>query len=312
MTDPLTDVVTLLEPSARFSKSVVGAGPWCVHRPDASESFYCVVLEGGCRVLTEGDEALTLRSGDFLLMPASHGTAMASLEDVDTHIDTQPVALGDGHFRIGQQDGPIDLRMQIGHCQFASPDAALLISLLPRRVHIRGDRRLAVLVKLVGEEARAQRPAREMVLTRLLEVLLIEALRSNTPTQASPGLVSGLSDARLAQALRAMHGDPSRRWSMGELARHAALSRSTFFERFSRAVGMAPMAYLLAWRMALAKQLLRRGDAGITEIAERVGYSSASTFSAAFSRHAGMAPTRYAARGNRDAPTPAQATSLSI
>jgi AraC-like DNA-binding protein len=78
------------------------------------------------------------------------------------------------------------------------------------------------------------------------------------------------------------------------MAKEAALSRSAFFERFRRAVGVAPMEYLLAWRMALAKDLLRRRDVGIAEVAERVGYSSASTFSVAFARHVGLPPTRYA------------------
>lgn len=81
---------------------------------------------------------------------------------------------------------------------------------------------------------------------------------------------------------------------MTDLAKVAALSRTTFFERFSRAVGMAPMAYLLAWRMALAKDMLRRREVAVADVAERVGYASASTFSVAFSRHVGKPPTQYA------------------
>ena len=91
-----------------------------------------------------------------------------------------------------------------------------------------------------------------------------------------------------------MHESPTRPWTVAELAKEAALSRSAFFERFSRTVGVAPMAYLLAWRMALAKNLLRRNDGGIAEVAQRVGYSSASTFSVAFTRFVGLAPTRCA------------------
>jgi AraC-like DNA-binding protein len=79
-----------------------------------------------------------------------------------------------------------------------------------------------------------------------------------------------------------------------QLAQEAALSRSTFFERFSRTVGVAPMEYLLTWRMALAKDLLHRHQGGVAEIAERVGYSSASTFSVAFTRHVGQPPSQYA------------------
>lgn len=130
-------------------------------------------------------------------------------------------------------------------------------------------------------------------MTRLLEVLLIEALRSTTGPAAAPGLLRGLADDRLTVALRAMHDRPTQAWTVVQLAREAALSRSTFFERFRREVGVAPMEYLLSWRMALAKDLLRRNKVGLAQVAERVGYSSASTFSVAFARHVGASPIRY-------------------
>ena len=108
------------------------------------------------------------------------------------------------------------------------------------------------------------------------------------------GLLCGLADPRLAQALRQLHGDPAKPWTVAQLAKKAALSRSAFFERFTRAVGQPPMEYLLAWRMAVAKELLRGRELSIGQVAERVGYGSASTFSTAFSRCVGRAPGRYA------------------
>jgi transcriptional regulator GlxA family with amidase domain len=205
-----------------------------------------------------------------------------------------PVALATGEFRIGDQDGPTDLRMLVGHCCFGSPDAGLLVSLLPQLVHVRGEPRLATLVQFVRDEFRERRPAREVILAHLLEVLLIEALRSTAGTGASPGLVRGLADERLAVAIRRMHESPASAWTVAQLAKDAALSRSAFFDRFSRAVGVAPMEYLLAWRMAMAKNMLRQNESGIAEIAERVGYGSASAFSVAFTRHVGRPPTQYA------------------
>lgn len=294
MIDPLTEVVTLLQPGAGFSKVVFGAGPWAIRRSDAGRPFYCVILEGACRLAVDGHPPIEIRAGDFVLIPSVYGVAMSSLESSPTDAESLPIELGAGQFRIGRQDGPIDFRMLAGHCRFGSPDAALLVSLLPRIMHVRGEPRLATLVQLVGEETRQQRPAREIVLVRLMEVLLIEALRSTTGTASSPGLVHGLADSRLAAAIRALHERPTYAWTVAELAKEAALSRSAFFERFSRAVGVAPMEYLLTWRMAIAKDLLRRDESSIAEIAERVGYSSASTFSVAFTRHVGMAPTRYA------------------
>lgn len=293
--DPLAEVVALLQPGARFSKAVVGAGAWHIRRSDAGQPFYCVVLEGGCRLVVDAHEAIELRSGDFILIPAAHGVAMSSLAPPSQQIaETLPVALTNGEFRIGDQAGPTDLRMLIGHCSFGSPDAALLVSLLPQLVHVRGEPRLATLVQFVRDEFRERRPAREVILARLLEVLLIEALRSAAGTAASPGLVRGLADERLAVAIRRMHESPTRAWTVAQLAKEAALSRSAFFDRFNRAVGVAPMEYLLAWRMAMAKNMLRGSDSGVAEIARRVGYGSASSFSVAFTRHVGLSPTQYA------------------
>ncbi|WP_076858125.1 AraC family transcriptional regulator [Bradyrhizobium mercantei] len=295
MIDPLAEVVTLLQPSAGFSKAVVGAGAWQVRRSDVGHPFYCVVLEGGCRLEVDDDQTIELGAGDFILMPAAHDVAMSSLTPPPGAGAVTPhVALATGEFRIGDQHGPTDLRMLVGHCSFGSPDAGLLVSLLPELVHVRGEPRLATLMQFVRDEFRERRPAREVVLARLLEVLLIEALRSTAGTAASPGLVRGLADERLAVAIRRMHESPTRAWTVAQLAKQAALSRSAFFERFSRAVGVAPMEYLLAWRMAMAKNMLRRSESGIAEIAERVGYGSASAFSVAFTRHVGLSPTQYA------------------
>src|SRR5690606_34179458 len=162
---------------------------------------------------------------------------------------------------------------------FASPDATLLISLLPSMVVVRGEPRLATLMQLVGDETRQSRPGRELVLERLLEVLLIEALRCGTDTASVPSVARGLSDDRLVAALRAMHAKPAYGWTVADLAAEAAMSRSAFFARFNRIVGMPPMEYLLAWRMALAKRLLRTRAFAIEHVATRIGYGSASTFS---------------------------------
>jgi AraC-like DNA-binding protein len=90
-----------------------------------------------------------------------------------------------------------------------------------------------------------------------------------------------------------MHEDPAYPWTIKELADRTALSRSAFFERFSKGVGLPPMEYLLAWRMALAKNLLRQKKFALAEIAEKIGYGSASSFSTAFNRYVGIPPSTY-------------------
>ncbi len=294
MLDPLAEVVTLLQPAATLSKVVGGAGRWRLHRADAGQPFYCVVLHGGCRLAVAGHDPTMLAQGDFVLIPAAHDFTMSSIQAPAPGQYTEPVLLGDGQIRLGRPEGSPDVLILVGHCSFGSPDAALLVSLLPQLVHVRGEARLATLVELVGEETRGSRPARELVLARLLEVLLIEALRSTTRNAAAPGLLRGLADPRLAAAIRRMHERPGHAWTVAELAKEAALSRSTFFDRFRRAVGTAPMNYLLTWRMALAQNLLRHRQSGIAEVATRVGYSSSSTFSVAFARHVGVPPGQYA------------------
>lgn len=294
MIDPLAEAVTLLQPQARFAKVVSAAGTWQVRRVEPGQPFYCVILAGACRLQVQGNEPIALAQGDFVLTPSAYGFTISSMEPPPPQDpDSVPTRLPNGEFRHGPVDAPADVQMLIGYCTFGSPDAALLVSLLPQLLHVRGEQRLSTLVQLVGEESRAQRPAREEVLSRLLEVMLIEALRSAAGTVAAPGLLRGLADERLAAALRRIHEDVARPWTVAQLAQEAALSRSAFFERFSRALGVAPMTYLLAWRMALAKRLLRQREARVADIAERIGYGSASAFSVAFARHVGLPPARY-------------------
>ncbi len=293
MSDPLTQIVGLLQPSASLSKLIIAGGIWAVRRSDDGRPFYCAVLEGSCRLAVAGQEAITLATGDFVLVPAAYDFITSSLQPSSHGVELERVEMSSGVFRLGSPNDPPDVRMLVGHCGFGSDDAGLLISLLPQLVHVRGDRRLVTLVELVNDEVRASRPGRDVVLARLLEVLLIEAFRSSTGPAAPPGLLRGLCDDRLAVALREMHHRPGRSWTVMDLARKAALSRSTFFDRFQREVGVTPMEYLLSWRMALAKDLLRRDRIALAQVAEQVGYSSASTFSVAFTRHVGTPPAEY-------------------
>lgn len=295
MNDPLAEIVTLLRPRAVFAKGISGAGRWGVRYSEFGHPSFCVVLEGSCQLAVDGADRVRLQAGDFVLLPATPSFTMSGLEPVKpVLLNPKATAAATGDVRHGRRGGRPDVRLLGGYFIFDSPDAPLLVSLLPALLHVRGVERLAAIVRLVSEESSERRSGRELVLARLVELLLIEALRSKPEDDTPPGLLRGLADTRLAAALRHIHGDPARSWTVAQLAKKVALSRSAFFDRFSRAVGRAPMEYLLAWRMALAKDLLRRDDIGLAAVAERVGYSSASTFSTAFSRHVGQPPSRYA------------------
>ncbi len=295
MHDPLSEVIALLQPRTVFAKRISGAGRWGVRYSKFGQPSFCVVLEGSCRLAVDGERVVTIEAGDFVLLPATPGFTISGFEPVKPErVDPTLTAAPSGEVRHGTRGGRPDVRLLGGFFEFESPDAALLVSLLPALVHVRGVERLSVLVNLVGDESNEQRSGRELVLKRLVEILLIEALRSTSGDDAPPGLLRGLADPRLAPAIRQMHAHVDRSWTVAQLAKVAALSRSAFFDRFMRTVGVAPMEYLLAWRMAVARDLLRRNDVGIADVAERVGYGSASTFSTAFSRHVGQPPSRYA------------------
>ncbi|MCD7058499.1 AraC family transcriptional regulator [Pelagibacterium xiamenense] len=295
MADPLAQIVGLLRPGAPFSKCVTGSGPWRVRRTQSPNPYYVAVLKGSLRYRDHQGGEVVVNAGDFILIPSAQDFMMLSdVPSKNSDMVVDPVILPGGGYRVGSVDGPIDMRALVGYCIFQSDDAVLLSSLLPKLVVVRAQHRLAMLMELLGEEAVGDRPGREVVLQHLLEVLFIEALRTTAEPDSAPGLLRGLSDERLAVAIRRMHAKPGRGWTVAELARESALSRSGFHARFASAVGMAPMEYLTAWRLALAKDLLRRREASVGEIARQVGYRSASAFSVAFTRDVGVTPARYA------------------
>ncbi|WP_338761387.1 AraC family transcriptional regulator [Massilia sp. METH4] len=294
MADPLSEIIGLMKPRAVFSKLIGGAGSWAVRYEKFGEPSFCTMLDGECMLAVDGQQPVRLQAGDFVLLPATPGFTLSSSDTAaPTLMDPASAKASEGEIRHGRQDGAAEMRMLGGYFAFDSPDAALLVSLLPALLHIRGAERLKRWVQMVREESLEQRSGRELVLGRLIEILLVEALRTTSGHDATPGLLRGLADPRLSTAIRHMHAEPAHPWTVSELAAKAALSRSAFFGRFSRGVGLTPMGYLLAWRMALAKNLLRQNKLALAEIAERIGYGSASSFSTAFSRHAGVPPSAY-------------------
>lgn len=293
MIDPLSEIISFLKPKAVFTKSISAAGAWAVRYSDFGYPSFCIVLEGFCNLAVDGQTAISLEPGDFVLLPATPGFTLSGEGSAEpVAINPHEAALEIREVRYGKKDGPASVRLLGGYFVFDSESSGLLVSLLPEQVHIRGVDRLSTLVGFLTEESTQQLPGRELVLNRLVEILMIESMRLIKDSKASSGLLHGLADARLAKAIKQMHHAPDHPWTMAELAREAALSRSAFFDIFRRTVGMPPMEYLLSWRMVLARDLLLQG-LSITEVAERVGYGSANTFSNAFHRHYGQRPGSY-------------------
>lgn len=304
MSDPLTEIVKLLRPRAVFANPIAGKGDWAVRFSAYGRPSFCIMLAGSCQLAVDGQEPFALNAGDFVLLPTTPAFMISSFSlSPPVHLDPNAIAR-QGELRYGDPDGEPDMRSLGGAFLFDASDPKLLVSLLPLVVHVQGSTRLAQLVQMVGEEYVDHKPGHEFMLSRLVGMMLIEALRATASRDAPPGLLRGLGDERLAPALKQMHARIDHDWTVAQLAGTAALSRSAFFDRFTRTVGVAPMEYLLSWRMEIAKDLLSREGLAIAEVAERVGYASTSTFSTAFSRHVGQPPrqftrsTRSASHGN--------------
>ena len=158
MIDPLTQMISLLQPSASFSKLVTATSPWAV-RPPREGPFYAALLEGDLELSVSGQPSVRVQAGDFVLIPATYDFTVTSLTPPSGGRVMDPVEIRPGVFHLGGPGEP-DTRMLIGYCLFGAHDAPLLVSLLPQLVVVRGDRRLTTLVELLSGEARSTRPRR--------------------------------------------------------------------------------------------------------------------------------------------------------
>ena len=181
---------------------------------------------------------------------------------------------------------------------FDDTNAAMLIDVLPRLVHVRAadprHQQLAQLNELLATEVRGHRRRWLAGPGPLAQILLVHMLRAHAEQTDRPtGWLGALSDDGIGAALRAMHADVAHRWTLQELAGISRMSRSAFAAAFKNQVGTAPLEYLIQWRMSLARDALRRDTRSISELAFATGYESESAFSTAFRRVVGSSPQQY-------------------
>jgi AraC-like DNA-binding protein len=302
--DPLSHIVALLRPHAVLSKPITGRGSWGVSYDRYEAPSFCIVLSGRCWLTIENSAPLLLDCGDFLLLPTTPAFSLASQPGASCRPGLPSVT----GVRHGDPEGEPDFQMLGGAFKIEPVNATLLLGLLPGAIHIRsveGDTsRLARIIDLIKDECADDRQGRTLILERLLEVMLIESLRWHTTSQEAipAGLLAGMRDPAIADALRAMHSDVRHGWTVAELAKRTGKSRSAFAARFAETVGCGPMEYLSRWRISLAMDALCRGGVSLDRLADEIGYQSASAFSTAFRRRIGCAPGEFA-RARRHAET---------
>jgi AraC-like DNA-binding protein len=175
-----------------------------------------------------------------------------------------------------------------------------LMSLLPNVIHVPADpvsgRDIAALVELLASEIGARRPGSRVATARLIDLLLVAAIRrwaDAEPARTAPSWLTALRDPLIGRVLALLHERPSQRWTLASLADEVHVSRATLARRFTDAVGEPPLSYLARWRMHLAAERLKHGTETVEEIARQVGYASEYAFNRAFSRQRGQPPGRY-------------------
>jgi AraC-like DNA-binding protein len=295
--DPFSQIVALLKPQAIFWRVVEAQDAWTIWFRPTEIVVFGQMIEGDARVEREDGIGFDLAAGDFVLMPAPPPWTMAA-GGGGRPVDFK-AAIDEPGLLVSGAPAPRVTRFIAGNFAFAPANAELVASLMLPIVHVRATDvlvgRLGALLSAVGEEALADRPGRSLVLDRLLEVLLIEALRHRPGVVAGAdrGLLAGLADVKIGKALRLMHEDAQRPWTVAALAAAVGMSRSAFAARFTQMIGVSPIDYLAQWRITLAKDALAASTLPMAEIAELAGYQSVSAFSTGFKRATGLSPRVY-------------------
>jgi AraC-like DNA-binding protein len=299
--DPLLDLIGLLRPRATlFGGGLDAVGQWGLAFRKRDDLLFCWVEQGTCQLIRSGCDPLLIQQGDFVLIYTSTPFTLASDASIEA-VDSETAVAVSKRVRLKLGSGvdrPVTLHA--GKFLLEKANEGLLAGLFPPLIHIAaGDRSLGRIHSLLAmneTEARHPGSASEFVIVRLVELVLVEILRTNQlrGSEKFTGLLAGLADPLTARALAVLHRDVAHDWTVEELARLCSVSRSTFATKFRRVVGTAPIEYLLHWRMALAKDELSRGVRSVGEIAFAIGFQSPSAFTTAFTRTVGCSPKRFA------------------
>jgi AraC-like DNA-binding protein len=291
--DPLGEALHLLHMDGAFYCRSELRAPWGLTLPPLPGYLWFHVVTTGALLLEVGDVSRTLTPGQVALVPRGGGHVLRSEPGAPAPdiLALERVQLSDRYevLRHGA-DGPAT-QLVCGAIRFGHPAAASLVGALPEIIHTDAER-LQGVVALMGAEAREPRLGGEAVLTRLADVLVIQAMRAwmETDPAARTGWLGALRDEQIGQAIALIHRDPARDWTVASLARELAMSRSAFAARFTALVGEPAISYVTRWRMQVALAALRDEHATVAETANRLGYRSEAAFARAFKRETGMPP----------------------
>jgi AraC-like DNA-binding protein len=307
--DRVGEVLHFLRMSGAFYSSAEFRAPWGLVLPPLEHCLiFHVVTAGRCWLVVEGAEPRELVAGELALVPHGEGHRLTSdVRAPAARLFDLPREQVSGRYETIRHggDGPVTT-MLCGAIRFEDPVAERLVAQLPNILVVNSTSSphaewLESTLRLLAVEATALRPGGETIITRLADILVIQAIRSwiDHDPAAHTGWIGALRDSQIGRALTLIHHAPARPWTVAGLAGEVAMSRSAFAARFTELVGEPVMRYVVRWRMHVAVTWLQDDDMPIAELASRLGYESEAAFSRAFKRTVGEWPGEIRRRRHR-------------
>jgi len=298
--DPLGEALHFLRMSGTLYCRSEFSEPWALALPPLPGCMmFHVVTSGRCWLEVEGAERRLLQPGDLALVPHGEGHLIASGPGVPAArlFDLPREEIGERYEVLRHGGGGAATSLVCAVVRFDHPAAHHLIALVPRMVAVEASSSPALdwiegTLRFMAAEARTLRPGGETVITRLADILVIQAIRSwiEKDPAARTGWLGALQDRQIGRAISLVHRDPARAWTVKSLAAEVAMSRSAFAARFTELVGESAMRYVTRWRMHVAAARLKDNDERVGDLASRMGYRSEAAFSRAFKRFIGVPP----------------------
>jgi AraC-like DNA-binding protein len=296
--DPLSDILAALVVNRATPLRFESRGPYAMRFGGYEHIKFGAVLTGGFSLWLEGEPApIRLEAGDCYLLTDGRPYRTFNGDDerdVDGRAFFEAARDADGIVRLGER--PPDKVVIGGRFVFDREGAAWLREALPHLIHIKAGAPQAAPLRatlaLLGAETGAGAPGEAVIVDRLADILLVQAIRAHLATAAPQvaNWLAGITDPRIGRAMRRFHADVAADWTVASLAAVAGMSRSSFAEQFRMRVGMAPLDYLTRWRMYRVRRALLETELGFAEIAERNGYRSRTSCSQSFKRLYGHPP----------------------
>jgi AraC-like DNA-binding protein len=309
--DPLGEALHFLRMNGAFYCRSELSEPWGMTLPPMpGYLWFHVVTSGRARIETDERNARLLQPGDFSLVTHGEGHVLRSEPGVPAPgvLELERELISDRYEILRHGGGGAPTILICGAVRFDHPAARNLVEILPEIIYIEASHSpqmdwMQSTLRLMAAEAEELRPGGEGVITRLGDILVIQAIRSwiETDPAAQTGWLGALQDRQIGPAISLIHRDPARAWTVASLSEEAAMSRSAFAARFTELVGEPAMQYVTRWRMHIALSALKEEGVTVGEVADRLGYRSEAAFSRAFKRVIGVSPGAVGRNGDEPA-----------